>query len=69
MTRFFDESQELSDAIHRVNNEADIVWVDGHSDYGPAFDVWRKRHTREGTDQTSGILLGAPPHNSPAAHI
>src|SRR5213595_1822611 len=67
VTRFFDESQELSEAIHRVNTEADVVWVDGHSDYGHAFEVWHERHIREVTRKTSIILLGDARNNYHAA--
>ena len=63
VTRFFDESQELSEAIHRVNTEADVVWVDGHSDYGHAFEVWHERHIREVTKKSSVILLGDARNN------
>src|ERR1700686_1429884 len=63
VTRFFDESQELSEAIHRVNTEADVVGVDGHSDYGHAFEVWHERHIREVTKKSSIILLGDARNN------
>src|SRR5882757_1543704 len=63
VTRFFDESQELTEAIHRVNTEADVVWVDGHSDYGHAFEVWHERHIREVTKKSSIILLGDARNN------
>jgi uncharacterized protein len=63
VTRFFDESQELSEAVHRVNTEADVVWVDGHSDYGHAFEVFHDRHLHEITQKTSVILLGDARNN------
>ena len=63
VTRFFDESDELADAIHRVNTEADVVWVDGHSDYGHAFEVLHERHIREVTQKSSIILLGDARNN------
>lgn len=63
VTRFFDEAQELGEAIHRVNTEADVVWVDGHSDYGHAFEVWHERHIREVTKKSSIILLGDARNN------
>ena len=63
VTRFFDESEELGEAIHRVNTEADVVWVDGHSDYGHAFEVWHERHIREVTKKSSIILLGDARNN------
>jgi hypothetical protein len=63
VTRFFDESDELATAINRVNTEADVVWVDGHSDYGHAFEVWHERHIREVTRKSSIILLGDARNN------
>ena len=40
VTDYFKSNVDISDAIHRVNTEADVVWVDGHSDYGHAFEVF-----------------------------
>src|SRR6478735_5429694 len=67
VTRFFDESDELATAINRVNTEADVVWVDGHSDYGHAFEMWHERHIREVTAKSSIILLGDARNNYHAA--
>ncbi len=67
VTRFFDESDELATAINRVNTEADVVWVDGHSDYGHAFEIWHERHIREVTRKSSVILLGDARNNYHAA--
>ena len=36
-TRFFEETQDPQEAVLRINTEADVVWVDGHSDYGRAL--------------------------------
>src|SRR5213075_3268684 len=63
VTRFFDDAQELGEAIQRVNTEADVVWVDGHSDYGHAFEVWHERHYADITPKTSIILLGDARNN------
>jgi uncharacterized protein len=63
VTRFFDESNELTEAVHRVNTEADVVWVDGHSDYGHAFEVFHDRHLPEITSKTAVILLGDARNN------
>jgi uncharacterized protein with von Willebrand factor type A (vWA) domain len=49
--------------VHRVNTEADVVWVDGHSDYGHAFEVWNERHITEVTQKTSVIILGDARNN------
>ena len=37
---FFEGVEDITEAVHRVNTEADVVWVDGHSDYGHAFEVF-----------------------------
>ena len=66
VTRFFDESNELTEAVHRVNTEADVVWVDGHSDYGHAFEVFHDRHLAEITPKTAIILLGDARNTYPA---
>jgi uncharacterized protein len=63
VTRFFDEADDVANAIQRVNTEADVVWVDGHSDYGHAFEVWHERHIREVTRKSSIILLGDARNN------
>jgi uncharacterized protein with von Willebrand factor type A (vWA) domain len=67
VTRFFDEADDIGEAIHRVNTEADVVWVDGHSDYGHAFETWCDRHIREVTKKSSVILLGDARNNYHAA--
>jgi uncharacterized protein len=63
VTRFFHESDDVLEAVHRVNTEADVVWVDGHSDYGHAFEVFHQRHYAEITPKTSIILLGDARNN------
>jgi uncharacterized protein with von Willebrand factor type A (vWA) domain len=63
VTRFFTESDDIAEAIHRVNTEADVVWVDGHSDYGHALEVFHQRHLLEVTPKTSVILLGDARNN------
>ncbi|HMF82074.1 MAG TPA: VWA domain-containing protein [Acidimicrobiia bacterium] len=63
VTRFFQESDDIGEAVHRVNTEADVVWVDGHSDYGHAFEVFHEHHYKEVTPKTSIILLGDARNN------
>ncbi|MSO78221.1 MAG: VWA domain-containing protein [Acidimicrobiia bacterium] len=63
VTRFFQESDDVMDAVHRVNTEADVVWVDGHSDYGHALEVFHDRHLKEVTPKSSIILLGDARNN------
>ena len=63
VTRFFNESDDVLEAVHRVNTEADVVWVDGHSDYGHAFEVFHQRHYAEVSPKSSIILLGDARNN------
>ena len=32
VTDYFRPTEDITEAIHRVNTEADVVWVDGHSE-------------------------------------
>lgn len=63
VTRFFQESDDIAEAIQRVNTDADVVWVDGHSDYGHAFEIFYERHHLEVTPKSSIILLGDARNN------
>jgi len=63
VTKYFQESEDVTDAVQRVNTEADVIWVDGHSDYGHAFETWHQRHFHEITPKTSIILLGDARNN------
>ena len=63
VTRFFEGNTDLTDAVRRINTEADVVWVDGHSDYGHAFEVFHERYSGEVTPKTSVIVLGDARNN------
>jgi len=67
VTRFFDGADDVADAIHRVNTEADVIWVDGHSDYGHAFEELWKTWGRDIGPKTTVILLGDARNNYHAA--
>jgi uncharacterized protein len=63
VSRFFEGADDPSDAVHRINTEADVVWVDGHSDYGHALTVFWERWGEEITPRTSVMLLGDARNN------
>ncbi|MEY2477150.1 MAG: uncharacterized protein QOG87_2465 [Actinomycetota bacterium] len=67
VTSYFEGVEDITDAIHRVNTEADVIWVDGHSDYGHAFETFWNRWGKEITSKTSVILLGDARNNYHAA--
>ena len=63
VTRFFAGVEDIGEAGHRVNTEADVVWVDGHSDYGHAFGVFWERFNRDVGPKTTVLILGAARNN------
>jgi uncharacterized protein len=63
VTRFFEGVEDITEAIHRVNTEADVIWVDGHSDYGHAFEVFWNKYGKEITPKSTVLLLGDARNN------
>ena len=63
VTSFFEGTEDILEAIHRVNTEADVVWVDGHSDYGHAFEVFWQRWGRDIGPKTTVLILGDARNN------
>ncbi len=60
---FFERAEDPAEAVHRINTEADVIWVDGHSDYGHALTVFWERWGEEITPRTSVLLLGDARNN------
>ena len=63
VTKYFEGVEDITQAIHRVNTEADVIWVDGHSDYGHAFEAFWNRWGKEITSKSTVILLGDARNN------
>ena len=63
VTGIFNRSETVADAVHRVNAEADVVWADGHSDYGHALTVFYERWGDEIGPKASILLLGDARNN------
>ena len=63
VTRFFEGVEDIGEAVHRVNTEADVVWVDGHSDYGHALGVFWERFNRDIGPKTTVLVLGDARNN------
>ena len=63
VTRFFEGAEDMAGAVQRVNAEADVVWVDGHSDYGHALGAFWSRWGDEIGTRTTVILLGDARNN------
>lgn len=58
VTKFFTPGMDLGNAMARVVREADLVWFDGHSDYGHSFEVFAERYPEAVTPKTSLLVLG-----------
>lgn len=63
VTDYFKKTEDISEAIHRINTEADVVWVDGHSDYGHAFEVFWEKWGKEIGPKSTVLLLGDARNN------
>lgn len=68
VTRFFESEEDIAKAIHRINTEADVVWVDGHSDYGHAFEVFWDKFGTSINSKTTVLCLGDARNNYHAAN-
>ncbi len=56
-------SSDISVAVRRINSEADVVWNEGHSDYGHALSSFATRWGRELTNRTTVVVLGDARNN------
>ncbi len=63
VTEYFEGVDDIAEAIHRVNTEADVVWVDGHSDYGHAFEVFWENYGKDIGPKTTVLILGDARNN------
>lgn len=63
VTAYFEGTDDIAEAVHRVNTEADVVWVDGHSDYGHALEVFWQRFESDVNAKTTVLILGDARNN------
>ncbi len=63
VTRFFEGVVDPAEAVSRINTEADVIWVDGHSDYGHALTEFERRWGDQVTSRSSVIILGDARNN------
>ncbi|MFT5202184.1 MAG: hypothetical protein ACI9C1_001570 [Candidatus Aldehydirespiratoraceae bacterium] len=63
VTTYFEGVEDINEAVHRVNTEADVVWVDGHSDYGHALGVFWQKYGQDIGPRTSIMILGDARNN------
>jgi uncharacterized protein with von Willebrand factor type A (vWA) domain len=63
VTRFFEGVVDPAEAVARINLEADVIWVDGHSDYGHALTEFHRRWGDQVTSRSSVLVLGDARNN------
>ncbi len=66
VTRFFPPGGDPADALARMHAEADLVWFDGHSDYGHSLEEFAARFPDAVGPRTSLLVLGDARNNSRA---
>ena len=68
VTRLLTGTADLAGALARVNEEADVVAAEGHSDYGRALATFWSRWGTEVGPRTSIVVLGDARNNYHAAN-
>lgn len=57
VTKYF-EHEDFFAAVDRMNQEATVVWDDGHSDYGSILESFVAQHGRDVGPKTTLLILG-----------
>lgn len=63
VTDFFGPGVDFGSAVSRIATEAEVVWRDGHSDYGNALDTFHHRYGAQLTPRTTVIITGDARNN------
>jgi uncharacterized protein with von Willebrand factor type A (vWA) domain len=63
VTDFFGAGVDFGSALQRVTTEAEVVWLDGHSDYGNSLETFNTRYGRQLTPRTTVIVTGDARNN------
>ena len=63
VTRFFTPGGDVADALARMSSEAELVWFDGHSDYGHSIEAFAEKYPDAVGPRTSLLILGDARNN------
>ena len=63
VTDFFGPGIDFGSAVTRITSEAEVVWLDGHSDYGNSMETFFKRYGSQLTARTTVIITGDARNN------
>jgi len=63
VTDLFGPGVDFGSALQRVATEAEVVWLDGHSDYGNSLETFVRRYGSQLTPRTTVIVTGDARNN------
>ena len=63
VTDYFGPGVDFGSALQRITTEAEVVWLDGHSDYGNSLETFNTRYGRQLTSRTTVIITGDARNN------
>jgi uncharacterized protein with von Willebrand factor type A (vWA) domain len=63
VSRFFTPGGDVADALARMSSEANLVWFDGHSDYGHSIEKFVADYPDAVGPRTSLLILGDARNN------
>jgi len=63
VSRFFTPGGDVADALARMSAEANLVWFDGHSDYGHSIEKFAADYPDAVGPRTSLLILGDARNN------
>ncbi len=63
VTDFFGPGIDFGSAVSRITTDAEVVWLDGHSDYGNSLETFYDRYGSQLTPRTTVIITGDARNN------
>ena len=63
VTDFFGPGIDFGSAVGRITTEAEVVWLDGHSDYGNSLETFYNRYGRQLNPRTTVLITGDARNN------
>ena len=63
VTDFFGPGVDFGSAVARITTEAEVVWLDGHSDYGNSLETFHTKYRAQLTPRTTVIITGDARNN------
>ena len=63
VTRFFEASSTIEEALRLINTQANVVHIDGHTDYGNCFEQFAELYLASVTKKSTVLILGDARNN------